>query len=193
MARAAPAVEEAAPTRLAADDWLRAAFEIMVDEGIGGVKVPRLCERLGVTKGSFYWHFADVDAFLGALATRWAEESERTPGPLTVEDPADAESVLVSAMEQFADRRVRNLTRAMREWAQTDERARTALRSADEALFHRIKDAFTSLGFSNLEAEVRGKILYYSGVGFAHVGPLGARPAPMEQLGATWDILARRP
>ncbi len=193
MARAAAAVEEATPTRLSADDWLRAAFEIMVQDGIGGVKVPRLCERLGVTKGSFYWHFADVDAFLGALATKWAEESERTPGPLTVEDSADAESVLVSAMEQFADRRVRNLNRAMREWAQTDARARTALHTADEALFHRIKDAFTSLGFSDLEAEVRGKILYYSGVGFAHVGPLGDRPAPMEQLGATWDILARRP
>jgi AcrR family transcriptional regulator len=180
-------------SRLSREHWIEAALDALGEGGVAAVAVEPLAARLGVTKGSFYWHFADVDAFLGALAERWAAESERTPGPLTVEDPADAESVLVSAMEQFADRRVRNLTRAMREWAQTDARARAALHTADEALFGRIKDAFASLGFSSLEAEVRGKILYYSGVGFAHVGPLGERPAPMGQLGATWDILARRP
>src|SRR5690242_10905151 len=118
MARAA-VTEEAVPARLGADDWVRAAFEIMVEEGITAVKVPRLCERLGVTKGSFYWHFADVDAFLGVVATRWAEETARTPGPLSVDAGADAEEVLVSAMALFADHRVRNLNRAMREWAQT--------------------------------------------------------------------------
>ena len=158
MARAAAAVEEAASTRLAADDWLRAAFEIMVEEGIGGVKVPRLCERLGVTKGSFYWHFADVDAFLGALA-RGGPRRAAAAGPArrAVEDPRRRPAR--QAMEQFADKRVRNLTRAIREWAQTDERARTALRTADEALFHRMRGRVPRSASSEADAEVRGRSL----------------------------------
>ena len=61
--------------RLSADDWVRAALDTMVDEGIGGVKIQRLCDRLGVTKGSFYWHFADRDALVAAALAVWEQQS----------------------------------------------------------------------------------------------------------------------
>lgn len=32
----------------------------------------QLCSRLGVTKGSFYWHFGDVTAYRTALIDTWA-------------------------------------------------------------------------------------------------------------------------
>jgi AcrR family transcriptional regulator len=183
------APEAAANARLGADDWVRAAFEIMIDEGIGGVKIQRLCERLGVTKGSFYWHFADMDAFHGELARRWAEEGAHLPGELRPD--ADAQSVMLGAMGILADKRNRNLTRAMRDWAQNDERARAAIRQADQLLFQRVKAAFTAIGFEDDEAEVRAKILYYAGIGFAHVGTLGKRPSAKDQLAATWEILTK--
>jgi AcrR family transcriptional regulator len=184
------APDGAATARLGAADWVRAAFEIMVDDGIGGVKIQRLCERLGVTKGSFYWHFADIEAFHGELARRWADESSHLPGELRAD--ADPEAVMLGAMEILADRRIRNLTRAMRDWAQNDERAREAIRQADQLLFQRVKHSFTAIGFEDDEAEVRAKILYYAGVGFAHVGTLGKRPSAKDQLAATWEILSRR-
>jgi AcrR family transcriptional regulator len=198
MARAARANAEVADTsddqsasaRLGADDWLRAALDIMVDEGISGVKIQRLCDRLGVTKGSFYWHFRDLDVFLGELARRWAEEGARLQGKL--DNANDAGASLQQAMRIFADRRNRNLTRAMRDWAQNDERARAAIRKADQALYERVKEAIAALGFDDAEAEVRAKILYYAGVGYAHVGSLGKRPSGQEQLAATWEILTRR-
>ncbi len=192
MARTTSAASSSATNdsgRLGADDWLRAAFEIMVDDGIGGVKIQRLCERLGVTKGSFYWHFEDIDSFLGALADRWADESAHLPG--LDDDGADPEQVLLRAMKLFADGHNRNLTRAMRDWAQTDERARAAIRLADRAVFAAVQSALVRLGFEAGEAELRAKILYYAGVGFAHVGPLGSRSSAQQQLTATWELLAR--
>jgi AcrR family transcriptional regulator len=181
---------KATSPRLGADDWLRAALDIMVDEGISGVKVQRLCERLGVTKGSFYWHFTDLDAFLGELARRWAEDGAQLHG--RIDAAAEPGDNLLHAMRIFADRRNRNLTRAMRDWAQNDARARAAIRKADQALFEQVKDVIESLGFDEAEAEVRAKILYYAGVGFAHVGSLGKRPSGQEQLAATWELLIRR-
>jgi AcrR family transcriptional regulator len=162
----------------------------MVDDGIAGVKIQRLCDRLGVTKGSFYWHFGGLDAFLGELARRWAQDG----GTLDVEPASDADpgAKLLTAMRVFSDRRNRNLTRAMRDWAQHDERARAAISDVDTALYERVKEVFESLGFDAAEAGVRAKILYYAGVGFAHVGSLGARSSGQEQLTTTLEILSRR-
>ena len=176
--------------RLGADDWVRAALDVMVEDGIGGVKVPRLCERLGVTKGSVDWHFADLDEFLGEVARQWAEDGARLHGSL--DDEPDPEARLLLAMRLFADPRNRDLARAMRDWAKNDERARTALRKADEATFEQLKSALRTWGFSDEEAEVRAKVLYYSGVGYAHVGTLGNRETADEQLRRTWELLTQR-
>jgi AcrR family transcriptional regulator len=177
--------------RLGADDWVQAALDVMEEEGIAGVKVPRLCARLGVTKGSFYWHFADFDTFLGAVARRWAEEGARLPGVLEADTFLDTEALLLHAMRLFAEPRNRNLARAMRDWAQHDERAREAIRRADEELFARLTEVMVRYGFDEDEAELRAKILYYSGVGYAHVGDLGRRASAEGQLRKTWQLLTQ--
>ena len=190
MPRPDDVAPRAARPRLAAEDWVQAAFDVMEDEGIAGVRIPRLCERLGVTKGSFYWHFVDLDAFLGEVARRWAEDGARLSGSLDGETEPAARLLL--AMRLFADPRNRNLARAMRDWAQHDDRARLAIHKADEALFGELERALRSWGFDDDEAEVRAKILYYSGVGYAHVGTLGRRDTAEQQLQRTWELLTQR-
>lgn len=66
--RAAPAQD--AP-RLSRDDWLDAAFQAVVEGGFDQVRVLVLAAALGVTRGSFYWHFADHAELLSALLARW--------------------------------------------------------------------------------------------------------------------------
>ena len=46
--------------RLSADDWIQAGFALLAEGGPNALRLDRLCERLEVTKGSFYWHFADM-------------------------------------------------------------------------------------------------------------------------------------
>src|SRR5690606_14615731 len=57
------------------DDWSNAAAVATAAGGIDAVRVEALARRLGVTKGSFYWHFADRSALLDAVLTRWEEAS----------------------------------------------------------------------------------------------------------------------
>ncbi len=57
--------------RLSVDDWIQAGFALLADGGPNALRVDRLCERLGVTKGSFYWHFADLPAYRSALIAAW--------------------------------------------------------------------------------------------------------------------------
>ena len=60
--------------RLSVDDWIEAGYAILADDGLPAVKIDRLCARLGVTKGSFYWHFSDIAGYRAALIDAWAEQ-----------------------------------------------------------------------------------------------------------------------
>ena len=53
--------------------WITAALEVLASEGIGRVRVEPLAKKLGVTKGSFYWHFDDRPALHAAMLAQWQE------------------------------------------------------------------------------------------------------------------------
>jgi AcrR family transcriptional regulator len=55
------------------DVWFSAAYRLLADRGVESLTVPALCNRVGVTKGSFYHHFSDLPQFVDALAGRWNE------------------------------------------------------------------------------------------------------------------------
>ena len=97
----APPARAVAP-RLNRDDWLDAAFAAAVEHGFDGVRVLVLADTLGVTRGSFYWHFKDHADLIAALLGRWraAEQaSNQTLQEPRSEDPVkDLELLLDAAL-----------------------------------------------------------------------------------------------
>src|SRR3546814_11650797 len=77
--------------RLSAEDWAQAALDLIAENGVAAVAVEPLARRLGVTKGSFYWHFPSRDALLQAALERWESvEQEAVFGTLeTTPDPRE--------------------------------------------------------------------------------------------------------
>ncbi len=74
-------------------DWLRAARLALLHHGPDGVRVEPLARELGVTKGSFYWHFRDRKAILDALLEDWASETALLTDAVAAvraEQPGDA-------------------------------------------------------------------------------------------------------
>jgi AcrR family transcriptional regulator len=88
--------------RLSRDDWLDAAFHAVVDGGFDNVRVLVIADALGVTRGSFYWHFTDHADLVNTLLMRWQSQeiatgqSMQTPA---IEDPqGDLELLLEAAL-----------------------------------------------------------------------------------------------
>src|SRR3954463_6258167 len=65
------AIEKFERTRLSAEDWESAALELIASQGVAAVAVEALARQLGVTKGSFYWHFPTREALVKAALERW--------------------------------------------------------------------------------------------------------------------------
>lgn len=69
--------EKAEPRgRLSATDWEQAALDVLAQSGVAAVAVESLARSLGVTKGSFYWHFPTREALLKAAIDRWEQRDE---------------------------------------------------------------------------------------------------------------------
>lgn len=62
---------------LSADDWEREALELIAEQGVQSVAVEPLARRMGITKGSFYWHFSSREALLEQALNRWEEHDSR--------------------------------------------------------------------------------------------------------------------
>src|SRR5262245_27600169 len=62
-----PAPAPAQPSSLDEQAWLDAAFDALAAGGIDAVRIERLAKSLGVTRGSFYWHFKVREALHKAM------------------------------------------------------------------------------------------------------------------------------
>jgi AcrR family transcriptional regulator len=70
---------------LSADDWIEAAMDILAEDNIAGVQTSTLCQKLDVTKGSFYWHFKSLgDLLHGILGCVCKVQSQRRIAPIVI-------------------------------------------------------------------------------------------------------------
>jgi AcrR family transcriptional regulator len=155
--------------RLSSDDWIQAGYEILADEGREALKLDRLCTRLGVTKGSFYWHFADMTTYRAALVQSWGQLQDRDRrhfGELEHLGPRERLSRMMASL--LGDRQW-TLERAMREWARTDPVVAAGVRHADHLVLSAVRQAFVDAGFDSAEAEMRARATFAAGIGFLHL------------------------
>jgi AcrR family transcriptional regulator len=83
------------------EDWLRAARRALLKGGVEAVRVAKLARDLGVTKGSFYWHFKDRDELLELLLREWETELSELIAQL---GGARGRAALASLMQSLVER-----------------------------------------------------------------------------------------
>lgn len=85
--------------RLNRDAWLDAAFKAVVEGGFDKVRVLVIADALGVTRGSFYWHFSDHAELVGALLARWKNREIEIDQAMKAESKADPRADLLHLLE----------------------------------------------------------------------------------------------
>ncbi|MEJ8569487.1 TetR/AcrR family transcriptional regulator [Elongatibacter sediminis] len=74
---AANGMERNQRSTLSAADWERAALELISEKGVQALAVEPLARRMGITKGSFYWHFSSRESLLEQALQRWEDHDSR--------------------------------------------------------------------------------------------------------------------
>ena len=185
MSRAAVRATKRTLRRL---DWINAGQQLLISGGLSAVALAALTRELGVTSGSFYYHFPDFRHYLDALADYYSEDNvERIDQAWDVHAaPAERLRQLHVLREQWD---VARLDSAMRVWATSDERARAAVARLDDKLIEMVRAAFSELGFSYEQARIRALLAFSAGVGQPF---LFGRPSSAADAAAALELLLVR-
>jgi len=162
--------------RLSVQDWVQAGFRILAEDGLKALTIDRLCRRLRVTKGSFYWHFADMKTYRQALVDTWAAVRDEDRGDFDALSELPPRERLSRMMTSLVGPRHWMLERAMREWARSEETVAEAVRTSDRRVLNAVRQVFLDDGFDPDEADMRANATFAAGIGFLHLA--GSRPSP---------------
>jgi AcrR family transcriptional regulator len=171
--------------QLSAKDWLDQGLRTLAHSGFTALKAEPLAKAMGVSRGSFYWHFADIGAFHAAILKHWREvAAEQIIANL--EAASDNDNPLLLLLRQaFGAKLV--LEKAVRTWATVDPAARAAVQAIDRRRLDYVESLLRASGFSPGIARARAQILYWAFVGFA----LSDRPLPRARQQAVLEELLR--
>jgi AcrR family transcriptional regulator len=115
--------------RKSKQDWLEVGLKTLGEFGENGLTIERLTGTLGVTKGSFYHHFRNVEDFREQLIAFWAHQFISTSSELP-DDPQELFALLDVIMEEvFAA--VTEPEIAIRAWAQQDHMVHSLVERVD--------------------------------------------------------------
>lgn len=177
---------ESKQERLDAGAWIAAALEALADGGVDRVRVEPLAKTLTVTKGSFYWHFADRRALLDAMLTHWAEGRVAAIREQVSSHKAGQDSPTVILL-RLADLYTRHgnsrglaIELAIRAFARGDDDAAKAVRTVDTERLTHVTALFEKLGWPAGDAQARAVLFYSYLFGQSLLDPKVATPAMVD-------------
>lgn len=186
----APKPQETGAEALGPEAWVAAGWQALARSGVEGVRVEPLAARLGVTKGSFYWHFRDRAALLSAILVAW--EARETSDVITRVD-ASSDSPAARLMELLrrtaaSPGAAPDVEPAIRAWGTRDPDVERRLAEIDRRRERYVEDLLVAAGVARPSAKHRARVLYLALIGDHTRVAHGGRPTSR----ATWAELVSR-
>lgn len=155
--------------RFSETEWLVGGLKMLADGGVAAVRIEPLARMLGVTKGSFYWHFVDRAQFLDRLILEWERIFTVEPIDRAEAMGGDAETrllhVIGEAMERDGPHEM-----SVRAWAMTDSRIMEVVKRVDARRIEYLESLLRAIGLPEPAVFARARMLYFTHIGEICVG-----------------------
>jgi len=143
--------------KLTKEQWLEKALQIINREGFGTIKIDRLVRVMGVTKGSFYWHFESKKDFIANLIEYW--DKKFTNNVIKrIKDIADNPSeCLLELMLFITDNQLAQYDFAIHALAQNEPDAFPLIKKVLEKRIEFVATLFSAMGLKRDEVKIRSR------------------------------------
>ena len=119
--------------------WIDEGMKTLAEEGIAAVRIDRIAFRVGLSKGSFFHHFANAAAFRSAILDEW-----RARATAQLRD-APSGGDLVELAGRIDDLLDIELDGAVRAWASHDPEAAAAVQDVDRVRLRALEAAWRDI------------------------------------------------
>jgi AcrR family transcriptional regulator len=159
------ALKKSDRTTLSATDWEQEALVLIAEQGIPALAVEPLARRMGVTKGSFYWHFTGREALLDRALQRWEEHDQRNLNRSLgeIDHPRDR---LVSFFRRVGKEKLTHEVYSELCAAAGHPQVKPVLERVAERRMEHLSSAFEELGLDAASASYRARLTYSVYLGF---------------------------
>ncbi len=155
----------AAPTRTPRSTWIEAGLRALAAGGPEAVRIDTLAKALGVSRGGFYWHFADRRALLDEMLHTWERRStdevidrvERVGGD--VRTKARRAGALTFSSELLP------IDLAIRDWSRREPTVADRLRRVDNRRMDYLRSLFASVCSDADDIEARCLLAFSTAIG----------------------------
>jgi AcrR family transcriptional regulator len=171
-------------------DWSRAGLKRLAEQGLDGVRVEVLAKDLGVTKGSFYWHFRDRQALLDSMLQQWERSATDEVIAATERSGPEAASRLARLVEISTAGFDAPLELALRAWGRSDSKIGAVIEAVDARRLATLRALLKELGFKGVAAEARAFLLYSALFGAALLPDSHGRTSRRRVLDEVFEILS---
>lgn len=144
--------------------WVDAALDALADGGPEAIRIETLAAGLGVTKGGFYWHFADRQALLEDMLDSW-ERGAVDDVIARVEAETGDPRARVQQLFHLAPSADFEVELALRDWSRRDRDVARRLRGVDTRRMAWLRSLFAQLCEDEDEVEARSMLAYSLMVG----------------------------
>lgn len=152
-------MENGKTPRLTREDWLQETLRALEIRGADGIKIVVIAECLGVTSGSFYWHFKNLQDLLNCVLEFWERELTdhviETAKGLT----GPPEDRILNLMTQVIEQDAAIYDHAISVWARNDPLANEIYYRTLHKRFDFAGWMFKQAGFSQRQAKIRGRLM----------------------------------
>ena len=155
---------QTATANLDATAWIDAASDALAEGGIDAVRIDPLAKRLGVTRGSFYWHFTDRAALHQAMLKEWRKRASYQVGS-RIESRTSAPDERLQQTLKLPNstpraKRAAAIELAIRLWARRDPEAAKAVRHIDRVRLDYYAKLYSDMGVAPADARKRAFMFY---------------------------------
>jgi len=168
--------------------WVEAALKALGAGGPDAVRIEALAASLGVSKGGFYWHFADRQALLGEMLDTWEKDVVGDVIVRVESGPADGRAKLQQLFElapsvDFA------VELALRDWSRRDRDVAARLRRIDTRRMDYLRLLFGQFCADEDEVEARSLLAFSLFIGSYFIAAEHAGKSRSEVLQLAIDRL----
>ena len=180
---------------LSRSGWIDAAFSALASGGIEALRVEPLAAALGVTKGSFYHHFANRRALHLAMLEAWEHHgtTQIIDDVDATHEPASERLRRLAYRTMHADQTADAIENAIRAWAASDDEVAAATTRVDARRLAYAEGLLRECGLTVAQSRRRARLLYRVLIGEFTWRASGGPAATRADIDDAVDLILARP
>jgi len=163
--------------RLTRERWTEAGLEALGEDGPAGLAADRLARKLGVSRGSFYWHFKDAADFEAAVLGEWEQRWTQRIIAAVEAGGGEPQARLAALIAQTGGGDA-SLYGAAKRMAKRNPALAELLGRVDDRRVRFVAELIAAGGLDEAEALLRARIVYAWAMGQMLIGDGGGPVDP---------------